>query len=74
MLLSNLLQDLFSNERLLIVSHQYNLPRIFQEGEKLLEKVATEGIIISVETKTALLKVSANTRLELLNDPSSWTI
>ena len=30
-----------------------------KQGEVLLERVAKEGIFISVETKTALLKVSA---------------
>ena len=32
----------------------------FAEGETLLEKVAKEGTFISVETKTALLKVSSD--------------
>ena len=37
----------------------------FAEGENLLEKIGKEGTFISVETKTALLKVSSHALMSL---------
>ena len=52
---------------------KHNLPQM-KVGEKLLEKVAKEGITISVETKTALLKVSFGEIENLLNVVNSYNI